>query len=71
MSVSSRDPNEEYQIKNQRPDEDLEEHEIYEKLCRQNQTEVDRSIRIHASSYLRLSLVKFPTSIEIILSLST
>lgn len=38
--LSNNEPNEKYQIKNQRPDDYLEEREIYEKLCRQNQTEV-------------------------------
>lgn len=38
--LSNNEPNEIYQIKNQRPDEYLEEQEVYEKLCRQNGTEV-------------------------------
>ncbi len=33
-----------YQINNQRPDDYLEERDIYEKLCRQNGTEVERLI---------------------------
>lgn len=55
MSMSNLNSNEKYQIKNQRPDDYLEEREVYEKLCRQNQTEV-RSIRMSDSS---LSLIIF------------
>jgi prolyl 4-hydroxylase len=32
---------EKYQVNNERPDDYLEEREIYEKLCRQNGTEVE------------------------------
>jgi len=61
-----------YEIKNQRPDddddEDLEEREIYETLCRQNETEVK-------SNYLFFNifncLVPSNISIKIILSLSS
>jgi len=42
-----------YEIKNQRPDddddEDLEEREIYEALCRQNETEVKSNVRCKSS----------------------
>ncbi len=38
VSVMNKDRK--YQIKNQRPDDYLEEREIYEKLCRQNGTQV-------------------------------
>ncbi len=38
--ISTIDKEKKYQINNQRPDEYLEEHEFYEKLCRQNGTQV-------------------------------
>ncbi|CAF1329145.1 unnamed protein product [Adineta ricciae] len=36
--LSANSPNKNYKVKNERPDDLLEEHELYEELCRQNQT---------------------------------
>jgi hypothetical protein len=38
--ISTIDKDKKYQIINQRPDDYLEEREIYEELCRQNGTQV-------------------------------
>ncbi len=60
-----------YEIKNERPDdddEDLEEREIYETLCRQNETEVKYN---YLFSNIFYCLVTSNTSIKIFLSLSS
>jgi hypothetical protein len=38
--ISTIDKDKKYQIKNQRPDDGLENRDVYENLCRQNGTQV-------------------------------
>jgi hypothetical protein len=53
--ISTINKDKKYQIKNQRPDEYLEEREIYEKLCRQNGTQVEISIEFIDLFFLFIS----------------
>jgi hypothetical protein len=59
-----------YQINNQRSDDDFENREFYQKLCRQNGTEVNFK-SIYVCFNLLYTLVKFRTTSKIILSLSS
>ena len=59
-----------YQISNERHDDQMEEREIYEKLCRQNGTEVKGFSDLQIILSLQF-LVESKTTIKIILSLST
>jgi hypothetical protein len=69
--ISTIDKEKKYQINNQRPNRDgFEEGEFYQKLCRQNGTEV-KFKSIYVCLNLFYSLVKSKTTSKIILSLSS
>jgi len=69
--ISTIDKEKKYQINNQRPNRDsFEEGEFYQKLCRQNGTEVNFK-SIYVCLNLLYTLAKSRTTSKIILSLSS